>query len=59
MQSKSIDWFLYHNDVREEKVKGVYLSFHLLNDSWTPLFEFVTRGFELVTREFELMDLIS
>ena len=59
LQSRSIDWFLYHNDLREERVKGVYLSFHLLNDSWTRGFELVTRGFELVTCEFELMDLIS
>ena len=55
MQSKSMDWFLYHNDLGEERVKGVYLSFHLLNDSWTRGFELGTRGFELLTCGFEIV----
>ena len=40
--------------ISSKKVKAVYLSFHLFNDSRTRGFELVTRAFELVTRESEL-----
>ena len=35
---------------------AVHLSFYLLNDSWTRVFELVTHLFELVTREFKLVN---
>ena len=31
LQSKSMDWFLYDNGVRLERVKYHYLSFHILS----------------------------
>ena len=41
--------------ISSKKLKAVYLSFHLFNDSRTRGFELVTREFELVTRGFELV----
>ena len=40
--------------ISRKKLKAVYLSFYLFNDSRTLRFELVTREFEPVTRGFEL-----
>ena len=29
LQSKSVDWFLYNNDLRHERVKNSFLTDHL------------------------------